>query len=168
MRLKEGFSFAHSVCGIITMVLELQMSSTMSCVVQYVIFPPHNVAISEGDNYSYTDNDQDLELENEYHQIVTEIWIEPQYGIVLPDKNPMLDYLEKKYYYELSEEIMKNDWNCINSLLTLEHLSLMCQHKDNIFSIRNITNININKKCNNYPNINEHDIFSSRDVTQYV
>ena len=50
VRQLEGFSYAHSKNGIQTMMLELPMSingddgSNVSCVVQYVIFPPHSTA----------------------------------------------------------------------------------------------------------------------------
>ena len=51
VRQLEGFSYAHSKNGIQTMMLELPMSingddgSIASCVVQYVIFPPHSSGI---------------------------------------------------------------------------------------------------------------------------
>lgn len=53
MRLKEGFSFAHSSSGIINMVIEVEMKASLAdsssdeklprCIIQYVMFPPHNV-----------------------------------------------------------------------------------------------------------------------------
>jgi hypothetical protein len=50
MRLQEGFSFAHSTSGIINMLLEVTMQAgydTHPCVVQYVLFPPHQATTKE-------------------------------------------------------------------------------------------------------------------------
>ncbi|CAH0562057.1 unnamed protein product [Brassicogethes aeneus] len=129
MRIKEGFSFAHSSSGIITMVLELWMDQTSSCVVQYVLFPPHCAWCGGDDFYSGSDEENDMssELDSEM-QLVTEVWIEPQYGKVLPS-DPRISYMDNKHYYEIADVICRIDLQCINSLLTMEHLSLMCQDK---------------------------------------
>ena len=66
VRQTEGFSYAHSKNGIQTMMLELPMSingddgSRVSCVVQYVIFPPHS---SSGSCTMSTWSDEDQNSE---------------------------------------------------------------------------------------------------------
>lgn len=104
MRLKEGFNFVHSMSGIITMVLELAMDSNSSCLIQYVLFPPHCA-------YWYNDGScSGSEEETEYEsdmQIVTEIWIEPQYGRV-KCQYPRIQYLENKVYYEIADEVLSS------------------------------------------------------------
>ncbi|KAF5284426.1 hypothetical protein FQR65_LT13560 [Abscondita terminalis] len=128
MRIREGFSFAHSSSGIITMVLELPMEPLSTCLVQYVIFPPHR-AWREGEFASGSEEevDPETELESEM-QMVTEVWVEPQYGKVrLSDLQGHL--FNNKRFYEIAEVIYRLDSQCISSLLTLEHLSLICQNK---------------------------------------
>uniref|UniRef100_A0A1Y1NFY9 Protein SZT2 n=1 Tax=Photinus pyralis TaxID=7054 RepID=A0A1Y1NFY9_PHOPY len=129
MRIKEGFSFAHSSSGIITMVLELSMEPDSTCMVQYVLFPPHR-AWREGEcvSGSEEDGDVDMELESEL-QMVTEVWVEPQYGTVSLSDSQTNNHFNHKRYYELADVIYRLDSECISSLLTLEHLSLICQNK---------------------------------------
>lgn len=105
MRIQEGFNFAHSSSGIITMVLELNMDTSFNCVVQYVLFPPHNAHWSEGDLYSSSDEDvePDSDLESEL-QMVTEVWIEPQYGVVRTN-NPRISYFNGKTYCDLADVV---------------------------------------------------------------
>ncbi|XP_018578793.1 KICSTOR complex protein SZT2 isoform X1 [Anoplophora glabripennis] len=143
MRIREGFSFAHSSSGVITMVLELSMETNATCVVQYVLFPPHRAWLSD-DLYSGSEeeNEQSSDVESEM-QIVTEVWIEPQYGKVLPS-NPRISYIDHKHYYEIADVISKIDLQCINALLTMEHLSLMCQERniDNQVQVPSLCEIN--------------------------
>ncbi|XP_008200755.1 KICSTOR complex protein SZT2 isoform X3 [Tribolium castaneum] len=139
MRIKEGFSFAHSSSGIITMVLELWMEPSASCVVQYVLFPPHRAWWGEEVYSGSEEEDFETEYESEL-QMVTEVWIEPQHGRVQTSNNSRISYMNNKYYYELADVISQIDLQCINSLLTMEHLSLMCQEKNRSFSVdTNIT-----------------------------
>ncbi|KAJ8923504.1 hypothetical protein NQ315_010082 [Exocentrus adspersus] len=142
MRIREGFSFAYSSSGVITMVLELQMESNTSCVVQYVLFPPHHAWIND-DLYSGSEeeNEQSADVESEM-QIITEVWIEPQYGKVL-NSNPQISHIDQKRYYEIADVISKVDLQCINTLLTMEHLSLMCQERtlDNPFHVPSLNEI---------------------------
>nr|CAH7745694.1 unnamed protein product [Callosobruchus chinensis] len=134
MRLREGYSFAHSSSGIITMVIELSMEPTATCIVQYVLFPPHCWLGDDIHSGSDEDNEQSSESEAEL-QIVTEVWIEPQYGKVVPN-NPRISYIDNKAYYEIADAICMVDSQCISSLLTMEHLSLMCQEKcDDEFNV---------------------------------
>lgn len=105
MRIKEGFSFAHSSSGIITMVLELCLEPEASCVVQYVLFPPHRAWWAD-DTYSGSEDENDLEADCETElQMVTEVWIEPQFGTVVPSTNPRISYMNHKHYYELADVV---------------------------------------------------------------
>lgn len=104
MRLKEGFNFAHSASGIITMAIELWMEPTATCIVQYVLFPPHCAWVSdEFFSESEDENDQSSDSEIEL-QMVTEVWIEPQYGKVVPS-NSGIGYIDNKYYLEIAEAV---------------------------------------------------------------
>ncbi|KAK0161678.1 hypothetical protein PV327_008097 [Microctonus hyperodae] len=139
IRLNEGFNFAYSSAGIINMVLEVQMEGSCndfhSCVIQYIIFPPHTIssAILKGDSESEENTDgtgdedgynDDSETHEDY-QIITEVWIEPQYGQVKYSENTALSYMNSLSYYQLSNAISRTDEECINALLTLEHLTLL-------------------------------------------
>ncbi|KAK3857346.1 hypothetical protein Pcinc_036398, partial [Petrolisthes cinctipes] len=108
IRLQEGFNFAHSCNGIITMVREFNMKlelsedeeegmlgpcrvggegatgTTYPCVVQYIIFPPH---LTNGSKDSLVEDEGDeegdsVEADGEM-QVVTECWVEPQNGVVV-------------------------------------------------------------------------------------
>lgn len=107
MRLKEGFHFAHSSSGIVTMVLELTMEpNASSCVVQYVLFPPHSTWVGGRDNHSGSEEDADAECEFDYElQMVTEVWIEPQYGNV-QTQSDRLKYMNNIPYYEIAEVVI--------------------------------------------------------------
>lgn len=107
MRLKEGFHFAHSSSGIVTMVLELNMKpNATSCVVQYVLFPPHSTWLGERDNCSGSEEDVDPESELDYKlQMVTEVWIEPQYGNVETNSD-RIKYMNNIPYYEIAEMVI--------------------------------------------------------------
>lgn len=143
MRLEEGFHFAHSSAGILTMVMELWMDPYASCLVQYVLFPV-NYSESNGwgeDSNSCSDDDNNKDCDGEAElQLVTEVWIEPQFGKV-QTTNKRITYFNDKYYYEIANMICHIDHNCINTLLTMEHLSLMCQEKNRAFSIGSSTNL---------------------------
>jgi hypothetical protein len=169
MRIKEGFSFAHSSSGIITMVLELWMEPHASCMVQYVLFPPHRAWWSD-DLYSGSEEENELETEFETElQMVTEVWIEPQHGRVQTSNNSRISYMNNKHYYELADVISQIDLQCINSLLTMEHLSLMCQEKKTFFTVD--TSLNLNRQnSTNIKNIvrknSSSNLINSPDVPQ--
>ncbi|CAG9855485.1 unnamed protein product [Phyllotreta striolata] len=131
IRIKEGFSFAHSASGIITMVLEVSLDPTSTCLVQYVLFPPHCASVCE-EIYSGSEGDNELSFDVEgTQQIITEVWIEPQHGTIVPGSLKMA-YADNKHYYELADVIYDVDCKCINALLTEEHLNLMCQDRDQL------------------------------------
>ena len=101
----EGFSFAHSKNGIQTLMLELPMimngCQSVSCVVQYVIFPPHSAAGSADSNLStWSEEDEstvssfDKASEDETVQIITEVWVEPQDGVVVREGTLDPNYLK--------------------------------------------------------------------------
>ncbi|KAK7862806.1 hypothetical protein R5R35_004159 [Gryllus longicercus] len=154
MRLQEGFNFAHSTSGIINMVLEVQMkggtdipdvpsetdeeeTGIFPCVIQYVLFPPHTTSTSARESCTDDDEDDDAttddrnarnDQENEGElQIITECWIEPQHGTVV-NSPPERYFMEGLPYYMLADVICQVDAECISSLLTFEHLSLMCRN----------------------------------------
>lgn len=87
------------------MVLELPVESSLSCVIQYVLFPPHSAFWGEGEPYSGSEEEiePDSEAEPEL-EIVTEVWIEPQYGTVKTD-NPRISYMNNKPYYDLADVV---------------------------------------------------------------
>lgn len=113
MRIKEGFSFAHSAAGIINMVLEVKMSAsnsnsqdTLPCIIQYVLFPPHSTSRSDSRELgSGSEDETDLEPETEIElQMITEVWIEPQYGYVT-NSPPARSYMESEPYYKLADKV---------------------------------------------------------------
>lgn len=105
MRMKEGFHFAHSSSGIVTMVLELNMEPQASCVVQYVLFPPHSSWWGEGEPHSGSEEEAEPDIELDYElQMVTEVWIEPQFGNVQTD-SPRLRYMNNRPYYEIADAV---------------------------------------------------------------
>ncbi|KAK6637310.1 hypothetical protein RUM44_007725 [Polyplax serrata] len=132
MRLKEGFSFAHSQSGIVNMLLEVQMQGNPElgeevsrCVVQYVLFPPH---MKPDDDKIQYDGESDEEESERILQIVTESWVEPHSGLVGAGPAPRA-YMDQLPYNKLSDTIANVDAQCISLLLTFEHLSLMARNK---------------------------------------
>ncbi|GFT28929.1 KICSTOR complex protein SZT2 [Nephila pilipes] len=138
IRLQEGFHFSHSSFGIVYMVQEIpvevpkeKLSSSGSviekerncCVVQYIIFPPHTNttvkdSISEEDDTELTEADGEL-------QLITECWIEPQYGVTAMP--PELEYLNALKYEEIPLALHQKDLEVIRVLTTFEHLCCVCQ-----------------------------------------
>ncbi|XP_070601162.1 KICSTOR complex protein SZT2 isoform X6 [Erythrolamprus reginae] len=142
MRLSEGFHFASSGEGIVSMVQELPMKSDSTrvsgnekhtCIVQYVIFPPH--ATSTKDSFS-TDEDNDTEVEaievDMELNIVTECWIEPQSGYV-DGVQESWQYLHGLPYQKIPKAIYPRDLSCIHTVLSFEYISQLCQNKDWVF-----------------------------------
>ncbi|XP_078074903.1 SZT2 subunit of KICSTOR complex isoform X3 [Mustelus asterias] len=145
IRLSEGFRFAATGDGIVTMVIELPMKVTSrcdddndelhTCLVQYIIFPPHST--STKDSFS-TDDDNDteveaIELDTELN-LVTECWVEPQNGHVVTSADSR-KYLNGLSYLDIPKAIYPRDHACVSSMLTFEHLSQLCQNKDYILPI---------------------------------
>ncbi|XP_073936484.1 KICSTOR complex protein SZT2 isoform X6 [Castor canadensis] len=140
VRLSEGFHFACSGEGIINMVLELPIQNEPlrqtateekhTCVVQYILFPPHST--STKDSFS-TDDDNDVEVEalegDSELNLVTEVWVEPQYGRVGPGPESW-KHLQDLTYSEIPQALHPRDVACIGSLLSFEYLIQLCQSKE--------------------------------------
>ncbi|MBV97215.1 Protein SZT2, partial [Eschrichtius robustus] len=140
VRLSEGFHFACSGEGIINMVLELPIQNEPpgqaaveerhTCVVQYILFPPHST--STKDSFS-TDDDNDVEVEalegDSELNLVTEVWVEPQYGRVGPGPESWR-HLQDLAYSEIPRALHPRDAACIGSMLSFEYLIQLCQSKE--------------------------------------
>ncbi|XP_063092399.1 KICSTOR complex protein SZT2 isoform X2 [Cavia porcellus] len=140
VRLSEGFHFACSGEGIINMVLELPIQNEPlgkagaeekhTCVVQYILFPPHST--STKDSFS-TDDDNDVEVEalegDSELNLVTEVWVEPQYGRVGPGPESW-KHLQDLTYSEIPQALHPRDAACICSMLSFEYLIQLCQSKE--------------------------------------
>ncbi|XP_052124949.1 KICSTOR complex protein SZT2 isoform X2 [Frankliniella occidentalis] len=135
-RLKEGFCFAHSTAGIINMVLEVEMiqqeggdekNPPQFCVVQYVLFPPHlaNTSLKDSGSEDEGVDDADANEEGEM-QLVMECWVEPQHGKVT-NSPTQRSYMNGLPYFRIADAICQVDAQCISSLLTMEHVRLMCE-----------------------------------------
>ncbi|XP_075901818.1 KICSTOR complex protein SZT2 [Nelusetta ayraudi] len=143
IRQYEGFHFAASGEGIVSMVIELPMKGiggdndreSHSCIVQYILFPPHTT--STKDSFS-TDDDNDTEVEavdlDTELNLVTECWVEPQCGTVT---NCMEQhrYLQGLKYQEIPQAIFPRDLACMSTMMTFEYLSQLCQNKEQVFSL---------------------------------
>ncbi|XP_072505248.1 KICSTOR complex protein SZT2 isoform X4 [Notamacropus eugenii] len=140
VRLAEGFHFASSGEGIITMVLELPIQNespgvaggneTPTCIVQYLLFPPHST--STKDSFS-TDDDNDAEVEalegDSELNLVTEVWVEPQCGRVGSGPEGCR-HLRGLSYPEIPRALFPRDAACVGSMLSFEYLSHLCQSKE--------------------------------------
>ncbi|XP_029474648.1 KICSTOR complex protein SZT2 isoform X2 [Rhinatrema bivittatum] len=139
IRLSEGFHFASSGEGIVNMVLELPIQTEpmsdnrterRSCIVQYILFPPH--ATSTKDSFS-TDDDNDTEVEaievDTELNLVTECWVEPQSGQVV-SSSENCRHLHGLHYTDIPKALYPRDLSCISTLLTFECVSQLCQNKD--------------------------------------
>ncbi|XP_066481411.1 KICSTOR complex protein SZT2 isoform X2 [Tiliqua scincoides] len=142
VRLSEGFHFASSGDGIISMVLELPMKSDSSrdsssekhtCIVQYVLFPPHST--STKDSFS-TDDDNDTEVEaidmDMELNLVTECWVEPQSGC-MDGASDSWRHLHGLTYQKVPKALYPRDLMCIHTMLAFEYISQLCQNKDWVF-----------------------------------
>uniref|UniRef100_A0A8C2TAU1 SZT2 subunit of KICSTOR complex n=1 Tax=Coturnix japonica TaxID=93934 RepID=A0A8C2TAU1_COTJA len=138
VRLSEGFHFASSGDGIINMVLELPIQVSLeavsrekhTCVVQYILFPPHST--STKDSFS-TDDDNDTEVEaievDTELNLVTECWVEPQSGHVHSTAENW-KHLHGLPYQKIPKALYPRDLACISTMLTFEYISQLCQNKD--------------------------------------
>ncbi|EAX07098.1 hCG2036582, isoform CRA_d [Homo sapiens] len=101
-----------------------------TCVVQYILFPPHST--STKDSFS-TDDDNDVEVEalegDSELNLVTEVWVEPQYGRVGPGPG-IWKHLQDLTYSEIPQALHPRDAACIGSMLSFEYLIQLCQSKE--------------------------------------
>ena len=100
-----------------------------TCVLQYIIFPPHTTSNSlETDSVSDAEDAEagsdsvtaPTEADGEV-QIITEVWTEPQDGRVTNEG--VLHGLQGS---EIAGTFFPRDLEVISTLVTFEHLSLMC------------------------------------------
>ncbi|KAK3091384.1 hypothetical protein FSP39_019468 [Pinctada imbricata] len=138
-KITGGFHFASSNSGIVNMVLEVDMmhktdgeksesvGDLSRCVVQYIMFPPHikttRESTSEDDLDEYETTEADGEL-----QLVTECWIEPQYG-VSTNNSPERRQWNGLDYKGIARTFYPKDLECLSSLVTFDHLLYVCQNK---------------------------------------
>ena len=100
-----------------------------TCVLQYIIFPPHTTSNSlETDSVSDVEDAEagsdsvtaPTEADGEV-QIITEVWTEPQDGLVTNE-----GVLHGLHGSEIAGKFFPRDLEVISTLITFEHLSLMC------------------------------------------
>lgn len=166
LRLKEGFHFAHSVNGIQSLILEVPVSSRsepetvndgkseQTLLIQYVIFPPNREIIFDSDSEEDSDeeNDSDSGSEagssnvsdendpdksDEYVKMVTEVWIEPQDGVILRD----FKEFDQMRFSEVPAAIFDSDKSIIEMMTTLEYILSLCDLGDD--QIERIGNPNL-------------------------
>ncbi|XP_048580524.1 KICSTOR complex protein SZT2 isoform X3 [Nematostella vectensis] len=129
LRLEENFNFACSNAGIITMAKEIELKdptcggTTYPCLIQYVMFPPYTrpagSAVEE-----WVDEGKPHSPESERKlQMVTEVWIEPQFGVI---HEPSSDTLDGLRYFEVPQAIFENDYYYVSALLTFDCVWRMC------------------------------------------
>uniref|UniRef100_T1IR37 A-kinase anchor protein 2 C-terminal domain-containing protein n=1 Tax=Strigamia maritima TaxID=126957 RepID=T1IR37_STRMM len=152
IRLNEGFMIAHSHYGMVNLVLEVEMKNLPrfineefevsdleqskgghKCVIQYILFPPHTTQSFRESFVS--DEDVDVEMEPPEQegelQIITESWVEPQDGVVINSRHKELEGLN---YSELAKSFFPRDRECISTIVTFEHLSLLSRIQDSVLS----------------------------------
>ncbi|XP_067949476.1 KICSTOR complex protein SZT2-like [Watersipora subatra] len=138
LRLQEGFNFSQTNSGIVSMILEVDMTNvtegaetqipkedqeSLSCLVQYITFPPQRRARLQ-DGSSESDGEDEI-LECGELVMVTEVWIEPQHGFVANSTPERLDY-DGCTFYNWPDKVFPKDERCITLLVTLDHLLKHC------------------------------------------
>ncbi|XP_059140197.1 KICSTOR complex protein SZT2-like isoform X3 [Physella acuta] len=135
LRLQEGFHFAASGAGVSNLVLEVDMKETSdsqeddnlhTCVIQYIIFPPHVNAIDDSLSEDEQDETESTEADGEV-QLVTECWVEPQYGVCC-NNTPERQHFNGLTYLNLAKAFYPYDYECVSSLTTFEHLVYLCEN----------------------------------------
>ncbi|KAL3869893.1 hypothetical protein ACJMK2_042520, partial [Sinanodonta woodiana] len=140
MRLQEGFHFGVTNSGIVNMALEVEMidsswagnagttmrkPDTSSCVIQYVMFPPHSKT-SDDSLLDDLDEMETTEADGEL-QIVTECWVEPQDGVSI-NNSPERQQFDGANFKQISQVLFPRDLECVSALVTFEHLMYLCQN----------------------------------------
>ena len=142
LRLHEGFAFAHSTNGIQNMVMEVPLSGpagapavggreAQTCVLQFIIFPPHTTSTAMEDSICEDEEEERQEEGSEEEgevQIITELWTEPQTGRVLGSIPTDLEFIKGLGPEDISSRFFPKDLECVSTLVTFEHLCLMCQN----------------------------------------
>ncbi|XP_051567300.1 KICSTOR complex protein SZT2 isoform X3 [Myxocyprinus asiaticus] len=147
IRISEGFHFAASGEGIVSMVTELPMQSlpthldrkNHTCIVQYILFPPHST--STKDSFS-TDDDNDTEVEaidvDTELSLVTECWVEPQSGAVCSSLDQHRHF-QNLTYQEIPQAIFPRDVSCMSTMVTFEYLIQLCQNKEQVCPLKRVS-----------------------------
>ena len=142
IRIQQGFTFAHSSKGIQNLVMEVPLipercasrqTVPQSCIVQYLIFPPHILtnnscreSVSDSDYHQDSARDEVSTESDGEAQIILETWTEPQDGLI-PAFPPMPQLTDKRSS-DIASTIYPQDFECISTLVTFEHLAMMCQN----------------------------------------
>nr|CAB3266774.1 protein SZT2-like [Phallusia mammillata] len=129
-----------------------KQESLRNCLVQCVLFPPKIRATDTSVSTNESDEDED-EISTKPKEILLamEIWIEPQHGMITQpqfssrfsssstgssssmklmhaDLTPGIPYYEGLDCYQISPAIAQKDTSWISTVITLEHLQLMCKN----------------------------------------
>ena len=143
IRIQQGFTFAHSSKGIQNLVMEVPLvpercesrkTVPQTCIAQYLIFPPHILtssscreSVSEDDFHHDSAKDEISTESDGEAQIILEMWTEPQDGVI-PEFAPMPQLTDKRSS-DIAATIYPQDFECISTLVTFEHLAMMCQNQ---------------------------------------
>ena len=120
--------------------LQQHASDLHSCVMQYVIFPPQIIDSSKGRPFAsqgiYSSSEEDEILYDDYEkkdsscrqiQVVTELWVEPQDGIILDSPSTTWKAMRGKQFFDAKAIIRAHDRDIISSLCTHQHLQVACK-----------------------------------------
>ncbi|XP_077980912.1 KICSTOR complex protein SZT2-like isoform X2 [Glandiceps talaboti] len=97
------------------------------CVMQYILFPPHTTTLRDSFTADEVDPEFDTPEADGELQMVTECWIEPQSGIVFNSPEER-NYLENLSFKQVAQAVFPIDQEVMTTLLTFEHLRLMCHN----------------------------------------
>jgi hypothetical protein len=129
IRLMQGFNFARSLNGMQTMAIELPMKSSghpdaegeqnQSVLIQYVLFPSNSLssALPVASDSSLEDINDPAAEGTEDIQIVTEVWAEPQDGVIVGEDGK--DFFGARHK-DISGIIFRRDNEVVNAFLTIE------------------------------------------------
>ncbi|XP_028404501.1 KICSTOR complex protein SZT2-like [Dendronephthya gigantea] len=128
----QGYRFVASNLGVTTMFKEFWVKESSehnnqqtTCIVQFVMFPPltssgHNRVAGWALDNGLPEDERELEL-------VLEIWVEPQHGVIAENENP--EYLVGTQYFEIPAKIFEADLEAISTWLTFDHICRMCDDR---------------------------------------
>ena len=75
------------------------------CVIQYVLFPPHQQTILPNNVQDDSVESDGMPEPEEDMQMVVEVWVEPQFGTMDVVSCP-LDYINGAEYYEVPKKVI--------------------------------------------------------------
>jgi hypothetical protein len=107
-----------------------------SMLAQYVLFPPHRLAMAicdmpDDDFYLGGDDEDGFGEEEEEEKdsgqdLITEVWIEPQDGVIVTAANESKDF-GGMHAKDISRLIYHQDKEVVTTMLSLEYLCAMCR-----------------------------------------